>query len=97
MTDPERVEAASPVLSLHPPPWLVGRVREVAEVAGWLAARIDARSLAVDRRLVEAVAPLGDTDRALTADPAAVVPHGRARQHDWCMSAIANGFVTDRA
>jgi hypothetical protein len=77
MTVPGRVEAASLLLSLDPPPWFVRHARAVAEVAGWLAARIDARGVAVDRRLVEAAALLHDVDKALPAgDPARELPHG---------------------
>ncbi|MEP6638790.1 MAG: HD domain-containing protein [Chloroflexota bacterium] len=49
----------------------------MAEVAGWLAARIDGRGTPVDRRLVEAAALLHDADKALPAqDPARALPHG---------------------
>jgi len=49
----------------------------VAEVAGWLAARIDARGTPVDRRLVESAALLHDADKALPPDdPARALPHG---------------------
>ena len=77
MTVPGRVDAASLILSLDPPPWLLHHSRAVAEVAGWLAARIEARGTAVDRRLVEAAALLHDADKALPAgDPARALPHG---------------------
>jgi hypothetical protein len=49
----------------------------VAEVAGWLAARVDARGTPVDRRLVESAALLHDADKALPPDdPARALPHG---------------------
>ena len=74
---PGRVEAASLLLSLDPPPWFVRHARAVAEVAGWLAARIDARGTPVDRRLVESAALLHDADKALPPDdPARALPHG---------------------
>jgi hypothetical protein len=77
MTVPGRVEAASLLLSLDPPPWFVRHARAVAEVAGWLAARIEARGIAIDCRLVEAAALLHDADKALPAgDPARALAHG---------------------
>ena len=77
MTVPGRVDAASLLLSLDPPPWFVRHARAVAEVAGWLAARIDARGTPVDRRLVESAALLHDADKALPSDdPARALPHG---------------------
>ena len=77
MTVPGRVEAASLLLSLEPSPWFLRHSRAVAEVAAWLAARIDERGIAVNRRLVEAAALLHDVDKALPADhPARALPHG---------------------
>jgi hypothetical protein len=77
MTVPGRVEAASLLLSLDPPPWLVRHSRAVAEVAAWLAGRIVARGVAVDGRLVEAAALLHDADKALPAGhPLRALPHG---------------------
>lgn len=77
MTVPGRVEAASLLLSLDPPGWFVRHARAVAEVAAWLAARIESSGVAVDRRLVEAAALLHDADKALPAgDPARGLPHG---------------------
>ena len=102
MTVPGRVEAASLVLSLDPPPWFLRHARAVAEVAGWLAARIDTRGMAVDRRLVEAAALLHDADKALPADdPARVLPHGEGSAawltragHGELARAVANHPVT---
>ena len=77
MTVPGRVEAAELLLSLDPPAWFLHHARAVAEVAGWLAARIAAAGTAVDRRLVEAAALLHDADKLLpTEDPARDLPHG---------------------
>ena len=77
MTVPGRVEAASLLLSLDAPPWFVRHSRAVAEVAGWLAARIEARGIPVDRRVVEAGALLHDADKALPLeDPARGLRHG---------------------
>ena len=74
---PGRVDAAALLLSLDPPPWFVRHSRAVAEVAGWLAARIDGRGTPVDRRLVESAALLHDADKALPPDdPARTLPHG---------------------
>ena len=83
MTVPRRVEAASLLLSLDPPPWFVRHARAVAEVAGFLAARIEAAGIAVDRRLVESAALLHDVDKALPADdPARALRHGDGSA-DW--------------
>jgi HD domain len=77
MTVPRRVEAASLLLSLDPPPWFVRHARAVAEVAGFLAARIEAAGIDVDRGLVESAALLHDVDKVLPPDdPATTLPHG---------------------
>jgi HD domain len=77
MTVPRRVEAASLLLSLDPPTWFVRHSRAVAEVAAFLAARMEAAGVALDRRLVEAAALLHDVDKILPAgDPARTLPHG---------------------
>ena len=77
MTVPRRVEAASLLLSLDPPPWFVRHARAVAEVAAFLAARMEAAGIALDRQLVESAALLHDTDKILPAsDPARALPHG---------------------
>ncbi len=77
MTVPRRVEAASLLLSLDPPPWFLRHARAVAEVAAFLAARIEAAGIAVDRRLVESAALLHDVDKGLPGDdPARTLPHG---------------------
>jgi HD superfamily phosphodiesterase len=83
MTVPDRREAAELLLSLDPPSWFVRHARAVAEVAGWLAARIEDAGMSVDRRLVEAAALLHDVDKLLPAtDPAALLPHGDGSA-DW--------------
>jgi len=77
MTVPGRVESASLLLSLDPPTWFVRHARAVAEVAAFLAARIEAQGVVVDRRLVETAALLHDVDKAIPAeDPARGLPHG---------------------
>jgi 5'-deoxynucleotidase YfbR-like HD superfamily hydrolase len=102
MTVPGRVEAASLLLSLDPPVWFVRHARAVAEVAGWLAARIEARGTRVDRRLVESAALLHDADKALpTDDPAHALRHGDGSAawltragHPELARAVANHPVT---
>jgi hypothetical protein len=77
MTVPGRVEAAELLLSLDSPAWFVRHARAVAEVAGWIAARVVAAGTTVDRRLVETAALLHDVDKAVPAgDPSRSLPHG---------------------
>ncbi len=102
MTVPTRVDAASLLLSLDPPAWHVRHSRAVAEVAAFLAARIAASGVAVDRQLVETAALLHDVDKVIPADdPARGLPHGEGsaawltRQgHPELARAVANHPVT---
>lgn len=99
---PSRSAAAALLLELDPPPWALRHARAVAEVAGWLAARIDARGTPVDRRLVEAAALLHDVDKVLPSDdPARTLPHGdgsaawlSARGHPELARSVAGHPVT---
>jgi hypothetical protein len=65
MTVPGRVAAAALLSSLDPPAWFLAHARAVAEVAGFLAARVAANGTAVDRAVVEAAALLHDVDKVL--------------------------------
>lgn len=102
MSVPSRSAAAALLLELDPPPWAVRHARAVAEVAGWLAARIDARGTPVDRRAVEAAALLHDVDKLLPpGDPARALSHGdgsaawlSARGHPELGRAVAGHPVT---
>lgn len=77
MTVPGRLESAALLLSLRPPTWFLRHSLAVAEIAAWLARRIVARGVSVDRRLVEAAALLHDVDKLLPADDVARrLPHG---------------------
>jgi hypothetical protein len=77
MSVPGRIEAAALLLSLDPPAWFLRHSRAVAEVAGWLGARIVQQGLPLDRSLVEAAALLHDLDKLLPDDdPVSALPHG---------------------
>ena len=79
MPAPDRVAAASVLLSLHPAPWFVRHSRAVAEVASWLASRAARVGLDIDRPAVEAAALLHDVDKALSRDdPVRRLRHGEA-------------------
>jgi hypothetical protein len=102
MSVPDRRAAAALLLELDPPPWALRHARAVAEVAAWLAARIDDRGTPVDRGLVEAAALLHDADKLLPADdPARALPHGdgsaawlTTRGHGELARAVASHPVT---
>ncbi len=77
MSVPDRETAAALLLELDPPAWGVRHARAVAEVAAWLAVRIDRRGTPVDRRLVESAALLHDVDKLLPPDdPMRALAHG---------------------
>jgi hypothetical protein len=105
MSIPDRHAAAELLLTLEPKPWALRHARAVAEVAGWLAARIDARGTPVDRRLVEAAALLHDVDKLLPpGDPLRALAHGdgsaawlTARGHAELARAVAGHPVTRMA
>ena len=65
MSVPGRTEAAALLLSVGPSARLARHSRAVAEVAAWLAARVEARGVAIDRHVVESAALLHDLDKAL--------------------------------
>ena len=98
MTVPGRVDAAALLLSLDPPNWFVAHSRAVAEVAAFLASRIEANGIPVDRAVVEAAALLHDVDKVLPQDdPASRLSHGHgsaawlaARGHEELARAVAN-------
>ena len=81
MSIPTRLEAAALLLSIHPSPRALRHARAVAEVAGWLAYRIQAQGVAIDRHAVEAAALLHDVDKVLRkqlpkGSPIRALPHG---------------------
>jgi len=81
MSIPTRVEAAALLLSIDPSRRALRHARAVAEVAGWLALRIDRRGIPVNRPAVEAAALLHDVDKVLRKrlprdHPICALPHG---------------------
>ena len=102
MTVPGRVAAAALLSSLDPPPWFVAHARAVAEVAGFLAARIARNGIAVDRSIVESAGLLHDVDKILSADdPVRRLGHGhgsaawlKKRGHPELARAVAGHPVT---
>jgi uncharacterized protein len=102
MSVPNRLTAARLLLSVNPPAYRLRHSRAVAEVAGWLAARIAANGIPIDRALVEAAALLHDVDKTLPkTDPVRALPHGdggaewlTGRGHPELARAVANHPVT---
>ena len=102
MTVPGRVAAAALLSSLDPPPWFVAHARAVAEVAGFLAARIAENGIPVDRAVAEAAGLLHDVDKVLPAeDPIRRLEHGHGsaawltqRGHPELARAVASHPVT---
>jgi len=102
MTVPGRVDAAALLLSLDPPAWFMRHSQAVAEVASWLAERIEFAGVPVDRLLVETAALLHDVDKLVPADdPAKALPHGEGsanwlarKGHPELSRAVTNHPVT---
>jgi putative nucleotidyltransferase with HDIG domain len=79
MTVPSREQAAAVLLDLRPGPRLLRHMTAVGEISAFLAARMAARGVPIDRRLVETAALLHDLDKALPrADPLRALGHGYA-------------------
>ena len=97
MSIPTRSEAARILRDLSAPDWLLEHSAVVADVASFLAQRIDERGHAIDVALVEAAALLHDVDKALPAsDPLKGLGHAdagaawlRERGHDELAGAVA--------
>ena len=97
MSIPTRSEAAQVLRDLNSPDWLLEHSAAVADVASFLARRIDERGHAIDVTLVEAAALLHDVDKALPSnDPLRGLGHAdagaawlRERGHDELARAVA--------
>lgn len=97
MSIPTRAHAARILRDLDPPDWLLEHSATVADIASFLARRIDARGHAIDVALVEAAALLHDVDKALPLnDPFKGLGHAdagaawlRERGHDALAGAVA--------
>jgi HD domain len=106
MSIPSRVEAMTLLLSQEPSARALRHARAVAEVAGWLALRIDRRGIAINRPAVEAAALLHDIDKVVRKrlpadDPLRALPHGDGsaawlteRGHPELARLVANHPVT---
>ncbi len=106
MSIPSRVEAIQLLLSQSPSARALRHARAVAEVAGWLALRIDRRGIPINRGAVEAAALLHDIDKVLRKrlppdDPLRALPHGEGsaawlteQGHEELARLVANHPVT---
>ncbi|MDP8904634.1 MAG: HD domain-containing protein [Chloroflexota bacterium] len=99
MTQPSHEEAAAILVALQPPPWFARHSSAVADVAAFLAARLEESGHPIDRPLAEVAALLHDVDKVLpAADPLRdALGHGAAgaawlaaRGHPELASAVAN-------
>lgn len=96
VTIPSRSAAAGILLDLDAPATLIRHMAAVAEIAAFLAERMAARGVDVDRALVESAALLHDLDKALPeTDPLRRLGHGHAgaawlceRDHDELSPAV---------
>jgi putative nucleotidyltransferase with HDIG domain len=68
MAIPTRAEAARILVDLESPGWLLEHSATVADIASFLAGKINSRGHAINVPLVEAAALLHDLDKALPAD-----------------------------
>jgi putative nucleotidyltransferase with HDIG domain len=76
---PTRKQSIDLLCSFDPPRWFLRHSIAVAEVAAFLAARLDAAGLPVDRSIVEAAALLHDIDKLFPPDdPLRALGHGDA-------------------
>ena len=76
MTVPRRREAASLLISLDPPEWFLRHACAVADVAAWLARRVSAQGVPVDRAALDAAALLHDVDKLPAAGSDGRLRHG---------------------
>ncbi len=82
MAIPSREEAAQILRALDPPGWHLAHSAAVADVAAFLAAKIDEQGHAISITLVEAAALLHDVDKALPkTEPLKELGHSDAGAH----------------
>ena len=82
MAIPSREEAAQILRSLDPPDWHLAHSAAVADVAAFLAAKIDEQGHTISIALVEAAALLHDVDKALPkTEPLKELGHSDAGAH----------------